>query len=295
MEKFLKIGAITLAGLIVVSCSSVNQGNNKSDKLSITNWQGTKVYDEQNKDLTSQFAGFISYAKYDANTNKYEFFDKKTKKGKDSGIYFLTNNGKKRILLSETNKYNAVVDITSLNNDIFTYKRAVKNKNKEMINIYVDHVPFAENLEFTDSLPIYSKYTGVVDNSEDGASILANTNWQGTYAFDENGNDVSKYNSNYLGLAKYDAKSNVYEFFKKTGEPRGDYGYYDVIRNNKVRVHYSLGYNYRAILELTELNKNKFTYKRKGKDKDGNDIMITVEHIPYDGELEFSEKAKNIQ
>lgn len=40
-----------------------------------------------------------------------------------------------------------------------------------------------------------------------------------------------------------------------------------------------------AILELTELTKNKFTYKRTGKDKDGNDITVYVEHEPYEGDL----------
>ncbi|MED4692073.1 DUF4822 domain-containing protein, partial [Peribacillus frigoritolerans] len=113
--------------------------------------------------------------------------------------------------------------------------------------------------------------------------------WQGTVALDEKGNDVSSYNSNYLGLAKYDDKTNKYEFFdSKTGESRGDYGYYDVVHGNKIRAHVSLGENkYGAVLELTELNENKFTYKRIGKDKEGKDITITVEHIPYEGDLKL--------
>jgi len=100
---------------------------------------------------------------------------------------------------------------------------------------------------------------------------------------DEKGNDVSAYNANFLGLAKYDYKTNKYEFFDaKTGKSRGDYGYYDVVHGNKIRAHVSLGVNkYGAVLELTELNKNKFTYKRKGKDKDGNEIFkpLNMYHI----------------
>lgn len=77
-------------------------------------------------------------------------------------------------------------------------------------------------------------------------------------------------------------------FDAKTGESRGDYGYYDVVHGNKIRAHVSLGENkYGAVLELTELNENKFTYKRIGKDKEGKDITITVEHIPYEGDLKL--------
>ena len=40
-----------------------------------------------------------------------------------------------------------------------------------------------------------------------------------------------------------------------------------------------------SLLELTELNKNKFTYKRTGKDQAGKDITIFVEHEPYKGDM----------
>ena len=52
----------------------------------------------------------------------------------------------------------------------------------------------------------------------------------------------------------------------------------------KIRAHVSIGNNkYGAALELTELNKNKFTYKRTGKDQAGKDITIFVEHEPIKG------------
>ncbi|OTN89082.1 hypothetical protein A5819_001574 [Enterococcus sp. 7E2_DIV0204] len=44
--------------------------------LGSTNWEGTYVYDAQGNDVTSQNSGFIGRAKYDATTNRYEFFDK---------------------------------------------------------------------------------------------------------------------------------------------------------------------------------------------------------------------------
>ncbi|MGL5041792.1 MAG: DUF4822 domain-containing protein, partial [Culicoidibacterales bacterium] len=108
--------------------------------------------------------------------------------------------------------------------------------------------------------------------------------WSGTVVKDMSGNDLSAYNSGFLGLARYDSTSNRYEFFNKdTGVTRGDLGYYDVIRNNKVRAHVSLGLGYAANLELTEINENRFTYTRTGKDASGADVPIIVEHEPYNG------------
>ncbi|EIA19134.1 putative lipoprotein [Listeria fleischmannii subsp. coloradonensis] len=42
--------------------------------LSSTNWQGTKVYDENGTDLTSENQNFIGLAKYEADTGRYEKF-----------------------------------------------------------------------------------------------------------------------------------------------------------------------------------------------------------------------------
>lgn len=102
---------------------------------------------------------------------------------------------------------------------------------------------------------------------------------------------IKNCSTNFLGLARYDDKTNKYEFFDATtGQSRGDFGYYAVVNGNKIRANVSKGMKYGAVLELTELNENKFTYKRKGKDKDGKETSITVEHIPYKGDfkLEFS-------
>jgi hypothetical protein len=181
--------------------------------------------------------------------------------------------------------YQAVVEITKLNKDIFTYKRMGKDANGKEVEVFVDHIPYKEtNLSFTDPDKNLVTKTGEIVTDKDGDKILSDTLWQGTVALDENGNDVSAYNTNFLGLAKYDFKTNKYEFFDaKTGTSRGDYGYYDVVHGNKLRAHVSLGMKYGAVLELTELNEKKFTYKRVGKDKDGKNITITVEHVPYKG------------
>jgi hypothetical protein len=72
----------------------------------------------------------------------------------------------------------------------------------------------------------------------------------------------------------------------KTGDSRGDFGYYDVINDNTIRTHVSIGENkYGADLELTELSNERFTYKRQGKDAAGKEITIFVEHEPYTGEF----------
>jgi ribosomal protein S6E (S10) len=262
--------------------------------LSSTNWQGTKVYDKDNNDLTKENANFIALAKYDNETSRYEFFDKKTKESRgDNGTFFITNDGKVRVLISESKDSQAVVEITTLNKNKFTYKRVGKDTNGNDIEVFVDHVPYTEtNLSFTNPDKILNTSTGDIVTNMDGDKILSSTLWQGKVALDEKGNDVSNYNSNYLGLARYDVVTNKYEFFDaKTGASKGDYGYYDVVHGNKIRAHVSQGVNkYGAVLEITELNKNKFTYKRNGKNKDGKEITVFVEHIPYDGNyiLEFT-------
>ncbi|QYF80469.1 DUF4822 domain-containing protein [Brevibacterium sp. PAMC21349] len=270
--------------------NKLTAGQELTKILSGTNWQGTKVYDKNNNDLTKENANFIGLAKYDDETSRYEFFDKNTKESRgDKGTFFITN-GKMRVLISESMGYQAVVEITELNKDMFTYKRMGKDANGNDVEVFVEHIPYTETeLSFTDPDKNLETYTGDVETDVDGDKILSSTPWQGTVALDEKGNDVSSYNSNYLGLAKYDDKTNKYEFFDaKTGESHGDYGYYDVVHGNKIRAHVSLGENkYGAVLELTELNENKFTYKRIGKDKEGKDITITVEHIPYEGDLKL--------
>ncbi|MDQ0883862.1 DUF4822 domain-containing protein [Peribacillus sp. V2I11] len=270
--------------------NKLTTGQELTKILSSTNWKGTKVYDKNNNDLTKENANFIGLAKYDAEASRYEFFDKNTKKSRgDKGTFFITN-GKIRVLISESMGYQAVVEITELNKDMFTYKRMGKDANGNDVEVFVDHIPYTETeLSFTDPDKNLETYTGEVVTDVDGDKILSSTPWQGTVALDEKGNDVSSYNSNYLGLAKYDDKTNKYEFFDaKTGESRGDYGYYDVVHGNKIRALVSQGENkYGAVLELTELNENKFTYKRIGKDKDGKEITITVEHIPYEGDLKL--------
>lgn len=315
MNKKAKISSAILLGLTlaITGCNTNAQDNNSAQKqeqtakqskqenkltageemtkiLTSTNWQGTKVYDKNNNDLTKENANFIGLAKYDDETSRYEFFDKNTKESRgDKGTFFITK-GKMRVLISESMGYQAVVEITELNKDMFTYKRMGKDANGNDVEVFVDHIPYAETeLSFTDPDKNLETYTGDVVTDVDGDKILSSTTWKGTVALDEKGNDVSSYNSNYLGLAKYDDKTNKYEFFDaKTGESRGDYGYYDVVHGNKIRAHVSQGENkYGAVLELTELNENKFTYKRIGKDKEGKDITITVEHIPYEGDLKL--------
>ncbi|MDM5331595.1 DUF4822 domain-containing protein [Neobacillus sp. CF12] len=266
------------------------KGQELANILSSTNWQGTKVYDKDKTDLTKENANFIGLAKYDDETARYEFFDKTTKKSRgDKGTFFITNDGKLRVLISESMGYQAVVEITELNKDMFTYKRMGKDVNGNDVEVFVDHIPYKETeLAFTDPDKTLETKTGEIVTDKDGDKILSYTLWQGTVALDENGNDVSAYNTNFLGLAKYDFKTNKYEFFDaKTGKSRGDYGYYDVVHGNKIRAHVSVGMKYGAVLELTELNENKFTYKRIGKDKEGKNITITVEHIPYKGDFKL--------
>ncbi|MEH7335526.1 DUF4822 domain-containing protein [Neobacillus drentensis] len=267
----------------------LTKGQKMANILSSTEWQGTRVYDKNGNDLTKENANFIGLGKYDAKSGRYEFFDAKTGESRgDKGTFFITNDGKKRILISESMNYQAVVDMIKLNKDVFTYKRMGKDGDGHDVEVFVEHVPYKEkDLSFTDPDKQLNTSTGYIVKNVDGDKILGSTLWHGTKVLDEKGNDVTMYNSNFISLAKFDAKTNKYEFFNaETGESRGDYGYFDVVHGNKIRAHVSIGdRKYGAALELTELNQKKFTYKRTGKDKDGKDITIFVEHEPYHGNL----------
>ncbi|WP_223588370.1 DUF4822 domain-containing protein [Neobacillus bataviensis] len=267
----------------------LTKGQKMANILSSTEWQGTRVYDKNGNNLTKENANFIGLAKYDAKSGRYEFFDAKTGNSRgDKGTFFITNDGKKRILISESMNYQAVVDMVKLNKDVFTYKRMGKDAVGNDVEVFVEHVPYKEkDLSFTDPDKQLNTSTGDIVKNVDGDKILGSTLWHGTKVLDEKGNDVTMYNSNFISLAKFDAKTNKYEFFNaETGESRGDYGYFDVLHGNKIRAHVSIGdRKYGAALELTELNQKKFTYKRTGKDKDGKDITIFVEHEPYQGNL----------
>ncbi|MBO0440648.1 DUF4822 domain-containing protein [Candidatus Enterococcus ikei] len=270
----------------------------KGDKLNKilgkTNWQGTKVYDKDNNDLTAENANFIGLAKYDAETGRYEFFDAKTGESRgDRGTFFITNDGTKRILISETMNYQAVVGLTELTNKKFTYTRKGKDKTGNEVDVFVEHIPYNKSkLAFTEQEKPLNTTTGKIETKKSGAELLGQTLWNGTKVVDESGNDVTEYNKNFISLAKFAADTNKYEFFNlETGVSRGDFGYFDVLNHNKIRAHVSIGQNkYGAALELTELNNKKFTYKRMGKDQAGKDITVFVEHQPYTGKFkpEFS-------
>lgn len=264
-------------------------GDKYENTLSQTSWQGTKVVDAQGKDLTKENMNFIGLAKYDDKTGFYEFFDKETGETRgDEGTYFVTNDGTKRVLISNTKEYQALVEITELNEKKFTYKRMGVDKEGKEIEVYVEHVPYTDkSLSFTNGRQKLEKQTGEIDTSEPGSKILGSTLWNGTVVRDEDGNDVTAENQMFISLAKFDPNESKYEFFDlDTGNSRGDFGYYDVLFNNKIRSHMSIGENkYGAVLELTEINDTKFTYKRVGKDKAGKDIAVYVEHEPYTGDF----------
>lgn len=190
--------------------NKLTKGQKMANILSDTNWQGTRVLDKDKNDLTKENANFIGLAKYDAKSGRYEFFDAKTGASRgDKGTFFITNDGKKRILISESMKYQAVVDMTKLNKNIFTYKRMGKDANGKDVEVFVEHVPYKEKeLSFTDPDKQLNTTTGDIVKNVDGDKILGGTLWHGTKVLDEAGNDVTQFNSNFISLAKFDDKSN---------------------------------------------------------------------------------------
>lgn len=315
-KKTIIVGVSSLA-LLLAGCSAATQesldskgssqqteqtnakkNETKGDKLTKnlgkTDWQGIKVYDKDKNDLTAENANFIGLAKYDAETGRYEFFDAQTGETRgDRGTFFITNDGAKRILISDTMNYQAVVGITELTDEMFTYLRKGKDKEGNEVDVFVEHVPYLKSkLAFTEKEKTLDTTTGTIETKTAGTDILGETLWNGTKVLDESGNDVTEFNKNFISLAKFVADTNEYEFYNlETGVSRGDFGYFDVLNHNKIRAHVSIGQNkYGAALELTELNNKKFTYKRMGKDQTGQDITVFVEHEPYTGNFnpEFS-------
>lgn len=111
----------------------LTKGQEMANILSSTNWQGTKVYDKDNNDLTAKNANFIGLAKYNVETGHYESFDATTGEScDDKGTIFITNDGQSRILISESKNYQAVVEITELNG---------KDKEGNDVEVFVEHVP----------------------------------------------------------------------------------------------------------------------------------------------------------
>lgn len=272
-------------------------------KLAEKDWAGTRVYDKNGQDLTAENSNLLHAAKYDASTSFYEFFDKDTGKSLgDEGTFFITaglTGPLKVIVISQTKNYQGVYDLVSLYGDTFTYKQMGKDKAGNDVEVYVENKatsgvstpyygsvkPAESQLTFMNGRPELTNQTGEIDTSKPGDEILGKTLWNGTKVVDKDGNDVTAANQNFISLAKFDTNSSKYEFFNlQTGVTRGDYGYFKVADNNKIRAHVSIGTNrYGAALELTEVNSNRFTYTRMGKDNAGNDIQVFVEHEPYQG------------
>ncbi|QIK70674.1 DUF4822 domain-containing protein [Erysipelothrix sp. HDW6C] len=271
-----------------VSETHQTKGQEYTNILTSTAWQGTRAYDKENNDLSEENAGFLGLALYDFESGKYEFFDKDSGETRgDEGTFFITQDGEKRILISQTKGYQVVVDLTELTDEIFTYKRMGKDKEGKDVEVYVEHIPYKEReLVFTNAPVEDTTYSDKIEQDVRGIDILGQTLWNGTKVFDENGVDVTEENKMFISIAKFDETNNKYEFFDvATGLSRGDYGYFDII-NNRVRAHVSIGEKpYGAVLTLTELNNARFTYTRMGKDKDGNEIKVFVEHEPYTGEF----------
>ncbi|MDU0982038.1 MAG: DUF4822 domain-containing protein [Enterococcus faecalis] len=255
---------------------------------------GQRVYDKNGTDLTAENQDLLHAIKFDATTSFYEFFDKETGESTgDEGTFFMTagiTDVSRLVLISETKNYQGVYRLKTLYQDTFTYSQTGKDKAGNDIEVFVENK--------ATSGPVYGRPQPYPNNrprtlERQGDEIIGKTSfdgtpqllWNGTKVVDKDGNDVTSANQNFISLAKFDQDSSKYEFFNlQTGETRGDYGYFKVGNQNKFRAHVSIGTNrYGAVLELTELNDNRFTYTRMGKDNEGNDIQVYVEHEPYQG------------
>ena len=90
-------------------------------------------------------------------------------------------------------------------------------------------------------------------------------------------------NQNFISLAKFDPNTSKYEFFNlqkvKPAAILGTSKWWTITRFGPMYLLVRIA----TSLELTELNNDRFTYTRMGKDNAGNDIQVFVEHEPYQG------------
>ncbi|MGG0655055.1 DUF4822 domain-containing protein [Rummeliibacillus pycnus] len=132
--------------------SSLSKGEKIAKILGSTSWQGTKVYDKNNHDLTQENPNFIGLAKYNAEASRYEFFDKTSKESRDNGTFFITNSGKFRVLKSKSKGTQSAVELTEVTEEKYTYKRIGKDANGKDVEVFVEHIPYTESkLAFSES------------------------------------------------------------------------------------------------------------------------------------------------
>jgi len=143
-------------------------------------------------------------------------------------------------------------------------------------------------------IPVSSEVRGNKDssfsNGDEFAKILGSKTWQGTKVYDKNHNDLTQQNTNFIALAKYDDTTSRYELYDKATKESRDNGTFFITNSGKFRVLKSKSKGTQSVVELTEVTEEKYIYKRMGKDANGNDVEVFVEHIPYtEGKLAFSE------
>ncbi|UUV98024.1 hypothetical protein G314FT_01150 [Vagococcus luciliae] len=94
----------------------------------------------------------------------------------EKGVFFVTPDGKKRILMSQIN-YNVVVDMVRLDSDMFTYRRNGTQKDGGTGPVFVEHAPYDKDLNFTIDFLKLSLETGTIDKDVPGRNILSSTFW----------------------------------------------------------------------------------------------------------------------
>jgi hypothetical protein len=138
-----KLGISMMAFLAIItftlpSCKNVNHNtqadiSTPAEILSSVTWKTTRVKNQKGEDVTAANNGFVGLADFHKN-GQFEIrgFDNKVR---SSGIWALTADGKKRILV--TDQWTRVVDVIVLNKDLFTYKIT----NNDGVTVNVEHVP----------------------------------------------------------------------------------------------------------------------------------------------------------
>lgn len=80
-----------------------SKGQELTETLPSTSWQGTEVYDRNNNDLATGNVNLTGLTRYNGEAGFYELFDKETGKAcSNEGTFLATGSDEKHILISDT-------------------------------------------------------------------------------------------------------------------------------------------------------------------------------------------------
>ncbi|WP_326717007.1 DUF4822 domain-containing protein [Vagococcus jeotgali] len=123
--------------------------------------------------------------------------------------------------------------------------------------------------------------------------VLSKSNWEVVSVVDAKGKTVIKQNENLMVRAKYDLKTNHYEFFELEGKKSKEEGTFFLTENTVKNDRVFDGQQ--QLTDIVELDKTVYTFRTTGKQEDGKQGDVFVVSKPYTEEkLDFTTPVTDI-